>query len=143
MRCSLKSWGLLSVIPTCILLVIFYSSVLKPHNNESEVRSTEKLVCKWPPKFADDTYQWESGFDISICVRPDVNASKNSVNIRYPLKALFHDAQSEKVVSFEELAELPREMCKTVKYSEIYQTYPQDVSLKQLVDDIKAVNPVA
>ncbi|VDK49028.1 unnamed protein product [Taenia asiatica] len=115
---------------------MYYSGTFKRYNNEN-------LVCKWPPKVVDDTYQWDSGFDISICVRPDVNASNNSANIRYPLKTLFQGAQSEEVVSFEEIAELPRGMWETVKYPEVYQTYPQDVPLKQLVNDIKAGSPVA
>lgn len=122
---------------------MFHVGTWRLDNNEPEVRSTENLVCKWPPKTADDTYQWDSGFDITICVRPDVNASSNSVNMLYPLKALFQDAQSEEVVSFEEIAELPRGMWETVKYPEVYQTYPQDVPLKQLVNDIKAGSPVA
>lgn len=56
-----------------------------------------------------------TGFDISICVQPDVNATNENMIVRYPLNTPFKDARSEDVVSFVELAELPGKMWRNVK----------------------------
>ncbi|KAL5105258.1 Lactosylceramide 13-N-acetyl-beta-D-glucosaminyltransferase A [Taenia crassiceps] len=142
MRCSLRICSRLTIVSSCILVVVFYIGTKSLQNYAPKVSRTADSVCKWPPTITDDTCQWDSGFDISICVRPDIKALNKSVSARYPLKALFQGSRLEKVVSFEELAQLPREMWKIVKYPEVYQTYPQDVPLRQLVKEIKAGNPV-
>ncbi|KAL5971660.1 hypothetical protein TSMEX_000582 [Taenia solium] len=142
MSCSLKSGGQFIVASPCILLVMFYVGTLRLYEDVPIVNSVENSTCRWPPTSVNKSYLWMGGFDMSICVRPAVNAILNDDNKLYYLRRLFRGSYPWHMVSFEDLGELPRRVWKRVKYSNVYQTYPQDVPLRQLVNDIKAGNPV-
>nr|CDS21079.1 galactosyltransferase [Echinococcus granulosus] len=143
MRCSLKNYCQFTALSSCIVLTIIFSVNIKTLNYVPVENRSENPVCKWPPKTVEESYQWESGFDISICVRPDNNAFMNEGVKLYPIESLFKNATSEYGVSFEDLAKLPRKIWRTVRYPEVYKTYPQDVPLRQIVKDIKAGKPVS
>ncbi|KAL5105216.1 Lactosylceramide 13-N-acetyl-beta-D-glucosaminyltransferase A [Taenia crassiceps] len=143
MHHKLKRCGQFTIASACILLVIFYIVDLLPQDNSPEVNSVEKAMCRWPPTIVNQAYQWPNGFDISVCVRPSVNALLNDDNRRYLIRSLFRGSFAQRAVSFEDLAELPRKLWRKVKYTKVYNTYPQDVPLRQIVSDIKAGNPVS
>ena len=99
--------------------------------------------CKWPPPRP----AIESAvvpFDITVCVRrADELISQSEPN--YELSELFDIPQEHDVgpVEFDDLANLPDEIWKHMRYPEIFRTYPQNVPLKELVDEIKGGQKVS
>nr|CDS21080.1 galactosyltransferase [Echinococcus granulosus] len=142
MHCRLKCSKFIALSP-CIILAIFYVTSLKLQNYAPVVNISGNSICKWPPATVNDTHRWKSGFDISICILPNFNEVMSSGVKRYRMKGLFWGSHSKHSVSFEDLAKLPRKIWRTVRYPEVYKTYPQDVPLRQIVKDIKAGKPVS
>ncbi|VDD84014.1 unnamed protein product [Mesocestoides corti] len=94
-------------------------------------------ICRWPPQRVDDI-QFVSGYNITLCIRPDEKQLMTRGQKTYPLTHLFQVSRTIQEVSFEDLAALPRTLWKRVKYPEVYRTYPQDVSMNQIVKAVKA-----
>uniref|UniRef100_A0A5K3FV43 Major sperm protein n=1 Tax=Mesocestoides corti TaxID=53468 RepID=A0A5K3FV43_MESCO len=85
-----------------------------------------------------DDIQFVSGYNITLCIRPDEKQLMTRGQKTYPLTHLFQVSRTIQEVSFEDLAALPRTLWKRVKYPEVYRTYPQDVSMNQIVKAVKA-----
>ncbi|VDM18158.1 unnamed protein product [Hydatigera taeniaeformis] len=144
MRFRLMSCLRLVFVPLCIfILTISKTSTWRRQDKVTLTNCTENSSCRWPPTTVNETDHWEGGFDISICVRPTVNALMNDENKVYGMRQLFRGSIPWHRVSFKDLATLPKKLWMSVNYPTIYQTYPQDVPLRQIVRDIKAGNPVS
>ncbi|VDD75182.1 unnamed protein product [Mesocestoides corti] len=98
-------------------------------------------ICRWPPRKLDDIH-FVSGYNITLCVRLEASELETRRRKTYPLTDLFQLSQTNRQVSFDDLATLPRKLWKRVKYPEVYRTYPQDVPLKQIVEAVNAGLPV-
>ena len=93
--------------------------------------------CKWPlPR--PSKVSIDAPFDITICVQP-LDSAVNQSEPSYPLSQLF-DVPPETYpqrVTFDDMANLPDEIWKHSKYPEIFSTYPQNVPMWELVEEIK------
>ncbi|KAM3186848.1 hypothetical protein ACTXT7_003484 [Hymenolepis weldensis] len=98
--------------------------------------------CKWPPSDVNDITV-NGTYDIALCVRLSSDFILDNQPKKYTLKDLFNVSESNETVTFESLPYLSPEIWKKVKYPRIYDTYPQDVPMKEIVANIKAGRPVS
>uniref|UniRef100_A0A5K3FEN2 Hexosyltransferase n=2 Tax=Mesocestoides corti TaxID=53468 RepID=A0A5K3FEN2_MESCO len=136
----------ISLLLTCLIsvstIVQFWSL------NKSFARISEKSqasdtdqICRWPPQRVDDIH-FVSGYNITLCIRLEARPLMSKRQKTYLLTDLFRVSRTIKEVSFDDLAALPRALWKRVKYPEVYHTYPQDVSMRQVVEAVKTGHPV-
>lgn len=135
-----------SIIFVTIALIGFKTSLHKPvltrvNTFEEQKPNAFNQQCKWPPWSLQEIAQG-SVYNITLCVTLDPQFSPKKPSKRYPLTSLFRLSGPKRKVTFEDLSKLPRRYWRRVKYPNIYQTYPQDVPLRELVADIKAGRPV-
>ncbi|VDN96807.1 unnamed protein product [Rodentolepis nana] len=96
---------------------------------------TFNTPCKWPPRKVEDI-EHDGGYSMALCIHLDDDAVTDEKPKRYLLCDLFNVPASNETVSFEELGRLPRDMYRSAIYPSIYDTFPQDVPMKEIVRNI-------
>ena len=123
-----------AVKPLVGLLILLLLIVYCRHRKAEFVVYSD---CRWPlPRPA--VVSADAPFDITICVQP-LDSAVNQSEPSYPLSQLF-DVPPETYpqrVTFDGMANLPDEIWKHSKYPEVFSTYPQNVPMRELVDEIK------
>lgn len=126
------------LFPIFVLTLVFIY-YLKYIRREGDHIYDEK--CHWPPNKISDIEN-EGVYDLTLCIKLTENASTNSIPKRYPMGSLFHGESMNRYVTFEELGKLPREYFKWGKFPNLFNTYPQDVPMRNIVRNIKEGKPV-
>lgn len=91
--------------------------------------------CYWPPENISEIQNRE-GYNFTLCIKLNEEARANSAPKRYLTRELFYVSLPKRTVTFEEMVKLPRKVFKTVKYPSIFRTYPQDVPMVEIVQNI-------
>ncbi|VDN96806.1 unnamed protein product [Rodentolepis nana] len=98
--------------------------------------------CKWPPSAVEDILV-NGTYNITICAKLSIDAIQDDQPKRYLLSDLFNVHDKDETVTFESLPKLSKKIWKKVKYPRIYDTYPQDVPMEEIVYNIKAGKTVS
>lgn len=88
-------------------------------------------------------WNWTEPYNITLVINLDSNAMLNSETKRYRINDLFDIAGPNKAISFEDIASMPRSDVKKARYPRIFDIYPQDVPMRDVVNRIKAGMPVS
>nr|CDS29527.1 beta 13 n galactosyltransferase [Hymenolepis microstoma] len=98
--------------------------------------------CKWPPSSVEDIMV-NGTYNITICAQLSSDAIDDDQPKRYLLSDLFNVHDKSETVTFNGLPNLSRKMWTRAKYPRIYDTYPQDVPMEEIVNNIKAGKQVS
>ncbi|KAL5971670.1 hypothetical protein TSMEX_000592, partial [Taenia solium] len=98
--------------------------------------------CQWPPPETKNI-EVNGTFNITLCVQSSRRARLRKREKKYTLWELFGLAKFKGNFTFEELSLLPRQFWGRMRTPEIYLTYPQDVSMRDIVKAVKGGHPVS
>ncbi|KAM3171157.1 hypothetical protein ACTXT7_017186, partial [Hymenolepis weldensis] len=94
----------------------------------------------WPPTDIGDIENSRT-FNVTLCIQLSADTTYNDKPKRYQPSDLFGIPPTNETISFDEMSNLPRITFNTAKYPKIYDTYPQDVPIKTIVEQIKTGLP--
>ena len=117
-------------------------SIDDPIDSHKQDKVITQPSCRWPPHHRNDIIV-NGAYNITICVRVTEQNLTDSGPKKYPLNQLFEIPGGNIYVTYENLSLLPREVWNRVKKPNIYQVYPQDVFMSEIVTQIKGGHPVS
>lgn len=127
---STNSLPILFVVITFIVICPFYQRKYIPRRE-----FIYDKTCCWPPEQISEIEN-DGVYSLNPCIKLTTDAKIKSVPKRYYMNELFYVSLSKEPITFEQLRKLPRKVFKTAKYPSIYQTYPQDVPIIDIVQNI-------
>ncbi|VUZ44291.1 unnamed protein product [Hymenolepis diminuta] len=135
------------LIVSVILLLIIYLGYIGGRITSNGVflswpQPVNFSQCKWPPTDIGDIENNRT-FNITLCIQLSANATYNDKPKRYQLSDLFSIPPTNGTISFDEMPNLTRTIFNTAKYPKIYDTYPQDVPIHTIIEQVKAGLPVS
>ncbi|KAM7539080.1 hypothetical protein Aperf_G00000057478 [Anoplocephala perfoliata] len=123
------------------VLLFFWIYTLCTNWKASTDKSSNPPKCGWPPANLDDIRTPQGSYNITLCIY-SFNSAQNKTKM-YRFESLFRQPNLEKMVTFEDLGGLRRNIWKKyARYPDVYQTYPQDVPFETILKAVKSGQPV-
>lgn len=128
---------LIGLVSVTILLLLL-------NNLTVEQKQPEELhdPCRWPPVNIADMRSGDA-FNLWICFRSTARAFENGkVEKRYRMDEIFKVNSTNETISFREMVNMSDSLQHKIRYPEIWNTYPQDVPIKEIIPKIRAGQPI-
>ena len=132
-----SSW--LRIYHIAIILFLFFI-IYRIFEADTKFK-VQQSFCRWPP-LSKEMIRVNDAYNITICVHVK-NSSRISNGLEeYKSTELFNGLIGIKRLTFSTLPNISHEAWKKVKYPQIYRTYPQDVPMRTIIENIKLGLPV-
>ncbi|KAL5971668.1 hypothetical protein TSMEX_000590 [Taenia solium] len=103
-------------------------------NEEEELIASTQ--CQWPPSDINNIMV-NKVFNVALCVQGSRRARAYRRVKEYTLQELFGLSKIKGSVTFEGMSLLPRRFWNRMRVPRVYQTYPQDVPMSDIVKAVK------